>query len=160
MIDLCWEYLSVQCIWLNVIIISHVHFQSESTPYSCLNVEELLARNRCDIWILIESSRIWTQNHLFCKWTLNHLAKLAKWSSCVMSTYLYGVYDCMLLSCHVTHFRVNLQSKTMVGDLNPLLSLKLNLVWNFQGESGKIKSSMGVIKKVCSQHPPVCFFRE
>ena len=133
MIDLCWEYLSVQCIWLNVIIISHARFQSESTPYSCLNVEELLAWNRCDIWILIESRRIWTQNHLFCKWTLNHLGKLAKWSSCVMSTYLYGVYDCMLLSCHVMHFRVNLQSKTMVGDLNPLLSLKLNLAWNFQG---------------------------
>ena len=32
-----------------------------------------------------------THNHLLCKWTLNHLAKLYKWLSCVVSTYLYGV---------------------------------------------------------------------
>ena len=30
-------------------------------------------------------------NHLVCKQTLNHLAKLAKWLSCVMITYLCGV---------------------------------------------------------------------
>ena len=38
-----------------------------------------------------------THNHLVHKRTLNHLAKLAKW----LSTYLYGAFDCMLLSCHV-----------------------------------------------------------
>ena len=42
-----------------------------------------------------------THNHLVHKRTLNHLAKLAKWLSCVMSTYLYGAFDCMFLSCHV-----------------------------------------------------------
>ena len=31
--------------------VTHV-FQSESTPYSCLNVKKLLARNRHDIWSL------------------------------------------------------------------------------------------------------------
>ena len=31
-----------------------------------------------------------THNHLVRKQTLNHLAKLAKWLSCVVSTYLYG----------------------------------------------------------------------
>ena len=36
-----------------------------------------------------------THNHLVRKGTLNHLAKLAKWSSCVVSTYLYGAFDCM-----------------------------------------------------------------
>ena len=41
-----------------------------------------------------------TQNHLVCKRTLNHLAKLAKWLSCVLSTYLYGAFNSMLLSCH------------------------------------------------------------
>ena len=35
-----------------------------------------------------------------CQKTLNHLDKLAKWLSCVVSAYLYGSYDCMLLSCH------------------------------------------------------------
>ena len=42
-----------------------------------------------------------TYNHLVCKWTLDHLVKLAKWSSCVVYTYLYGGFDCMFLSCHV-----------------------------------------------------------
>ena len=31
-----------------------------------------------------------THNHLVHKRTLNHLAKLARWLSCVVSTYLYG----------------------------------------------------------------------
>ena len=63
-------------------------FQSESTFYSCLNVEELLARNRCDIWSLSNSNGIWTHNHLVQKRALKNLEKLAKWLSCVMSTYL------------------------------------------------------------------------
>ena len=42
-----------------------------------------------------------THNRLVRKRTLNHLAKLAKRLSCVVSTYLYGAFDCMLLSCHV-----------------------------------------------------------
>ena len=42
-----------------------------------------------------------THNHLVFKRTLNHLAKLGKWLSCVLSTYLYGEFDCMFLSCHV-----------------------------------------------------------
>ena len=33
-----------------------------------------------------------------CKQTLYHSAKLVKWLSCVMSTYLYGEFDCMFLS--------------------------------------------------------------
>ena len=42
-----------------------------------------------------------THTHLVHKGTLNHLAKLTKWLSCVVSTYLYGAFDCMFLSCHV-----------------------------------------------------------
>ena len=42
-----------------------------------------------------------TQNDLVCKRTLNRLAKLAKRLSCVVSTYLYGAFDSMLLSCNV-----------------------------------------------------------
>ena len=76
-------------------------FQSESSPYSCLNVKELLAPNRCDIWALSDNNVIRTQKHLVHKRTLNHLAKLAKCLSCVVSTYLYGAFDCMSLSCHI-----------------------------------------------------------
>ena len=54
-----------------------------------------------------------TQNHFVLKRTLNHLAKLAKWWSCVLSTYLHGEFDRMFLSCTVAvqlQLQVQLQS--------------------------------------------------
>ena len=39
-------------------------FQSESTLYNCLNVKELLARNRREIWSLKDCNRIRTHDHL------------------------------------------------------------------------------------------------
>ena len=76
-------------------------FQSEPTLYSCLNVKELLAWSRCEIWRLSDCNWTWTHNHLVFKLTLNHLAKLVKWLSCVVSTHLYGTCDYMSLSCHI-----------------------------------------------------------
>ena len=76
-------------------------FDSESTLYSCLNVKELLARNRRHIWRLSDCNGTRTHNHLICKRTVNHLAKLAKWLSRAVTTYLYGAFECMFLSCHV-----------------------------------------------------------
>ena len=49
---------------------------SESTLYSCLNVKELLAPTRRDIWSLSYRNGTRTDNHLVRKQTLNHLAKL------------------------------------------------------------------------------------
>ena len=88
--------------WLTVSSFHVMHaFRSESTLYSCLNVKELFARNRRDIWSLSDCNWARTHNHLVLKETLNHLAKLAKWLSCVVSTYLDGAFDSMFLSCHV-----------------------------------------------------------
>ena len=42
-----------------------------------------------------------TYNHLVRKRNFNHLIKLSKSFSCVVSTYLYGAFECMFLSCHV-----------------------------------------------------------
>ena len=39
-----------------------------------------------------------THNYLVCKRTANHLAKLAKWLSYVVSTYLYDPLDYMFFS--------------------------------------------------------------
>ena len=61
--------------------------------YDVVPIFEMIIRNDCN-WTR-------TQNHLVHKRTLNHLAKLTKWLSCVLSTYLYGVFDCIFLSCHV-----------------------------------------------------------
>ena len=56
-------------------------FQSESMLYSFLNVEELFARNRHNIWSSSDSNETWTHNHLVRKWTLKHSAKLAKYNN-------------------------------------------------------------------------------
>ena len=55
----------------------HLSFQHESALYSCLNVKELLAWNRRKIWSWNDCNYTRTYNHLACKQTLNHLAKLA-----------------------------------------------------------------------------------
>ena len=83
-----------------VLTMSHTHFRVNPL-YSCLNVKELLAWNRCNIWSLGDCYKTWTHNHLICKWTLNHLTKLTKWLSCVVSTYLCSAFDCMFLLCHI-----------------------------------------------------------
>ena len=76
-------------------------FQTESTFYSCLNVKEILPQSTSKLSRLSDCNWGWTLNHLVLKWTVNHLGKLAKYMSCVLSTYLHGAFDCMLLSRHV-----------------------------------------------------------
>ena len=79
-------------------------FQSESTIYSCLNVNEIFARIRREIWNLNDCNWTRTQNHLVRKRILDHLAKLVKWLSCVLCAYLNGAFDCLFVcSCHVTY---------------------------------------------------------
>ena len=53
-------------------------FQSESELYNFFNIKEFLATNSHKIWSLSECNGTKTQNHLVCKRTLNHLAKLAR----------------------------------------------------------------------------------
>ena len=76
-------------------------FQSESTLYICLNLNELLACNKRDIprWSDCNGTR--THNHLVCRRTLKQLVKVSKWFSWIVSTYLSGAFDCMFLSCLV-----------------------------------------------------------
>ena len=67
----------------------------------CVFYFQMLCLLILNTFLLGDSNEIRTHNHLVRKRTLNHLAKLAKWLSCVVSTYLYCAFDCMLLSCHV-----------------------------------------------------------
>ena len=76
-------------------------FQSESTLYSWLNVKELLAPSRHEIWSWSDCNCTRTQNHLSGKRTLNHLVQLPEWLKFFLSSYLYGAIDCMLLWCHI-----------------------------------------------------------
>ena len=111
------NHLARLTIWLNCVLSTcfctvyltvcscHVTYacKSKSTLYSCLNVKELLPRSRPKIWSLSECNWTRIQNQLILKPTLTHLAKLAKWLNCILSTYLKSAFDSMLLSCHV-HF--------------------------------------------------------
>ena len=76
-------------------------FQSESTIYSCLNVNELLARNRRYIWSLSDNNGIRTHNHLVRKRIHNHLGKhasLSKWLSvCLRTKWLWVRIPLLLL---------------------------------------------------------------
>ena len=100
MIELSCEYLSVRWIWLYVIMISCTHFRV-NPHYICVNIKELLALKRRGIWGLNDWNWNRTRNHLVCKGTLKHLAKLIKSLSWVVSTNLYRAFDCMLLTYHV-----------------------------------------------------------
>ena len=117
MIELSCEYLSQRCIWLHVIIMlrtsfrvnlhsivslmSHTSVRVNLNFIFCLNVKEILAWSWCYIGSLSDSNVIRTHNHLVRKQRFNQLAKLAKWLSCVVSTYLYRAFGCMSLSCHI-----------------------------------------------------------
>ena len=91
------EFFFIQIV-IKVVKYSYV-FHSESTLYSCLNVKELLAQNTHNIWSLSDCNRIGTHNHLAHKQTFNHLAKLVKWLSSVVSTYLFGAFDLNFRYC-------------------------------------------------------------
>ena len=76
-------------------------FQSESILYSYMNIKEFFAQNRRDIWSLSDTNGIQSQEHLIQKQTLSHLAKLATRLSCVVITYLYYGFGCILLSYYL-----------------------------------------------------------
>ena len=90
-----WAVLWVLICTVHLIVCSyHVTyaFQSESTLYSCRNVKEFLPWKRRDIWSLIDCNGTRTHSHLVHKRTLNHLAKLAKWSSCAVSAFSLAIF--------------------------------------------------------------------
>ena len=87
MLELCCEYLSVQCIWLYVLVVSRRCFKVN--PHSIVawmsRSKELLAQSQCEIWNLSDCSWSRTHNRLVPKQTFNHLAKLQisdfRWNS-------------------------------------------------------------------------------
>ena len=102
MIELCCVYSSVRWIWLYIIIImSRTSLRDNQHFIVRLNVTEVLPQSRHHIWSLSDSNKIWIYNDLDSKRALNQLVKPFKWLSCIVSTYLYGAFDCMLLSCNV-----------------------------------------------------------
>ena len=86
----------------------------ESTLCSCLNVKELLAWSRREIWSLSDCNWTRIQNHLVHKRTLNHLAKLvffflAKWLSVYELSGWVFESSCSHLYREVTPVIINLR---------------------------------------------------
>ena len=71
-------------------------FQSESTPYSCLNVKEVLAWSRREIWSLSDCNWTRTHNHLVHKQTLNHLVFDYELSGCGFESSCSQKNDCSI----------------------------------------------------------------
>ena len=71
----CW----IRTLVNNIMTLCSYHvtyaFQNESTLYSSLNIKELLARNRREIWCLSDCNGTRTHKQLVRKRTLNHLVK-------------------------------------------------------------------------------------
>ena len=64
-------------------------FLREYTFYKHLNAKELLARKRGQFQSLSDCNGTPANNHLVRKLALIHMAKLTKFLSCVVITYLY-----------------------------------------------------------------------
>ena len=149
MIELCCEYLSVWCIWRYVIIMLCTKFRVNPHSIVCLNVRELLAWSRRYIWSLSDSNEIRTHNQLVCKRTLNHLSKLAKWLSCVVSTYQCGVFDCVIIMSGMS-FRVNLHSIVCLN-VNELLAHSRHHIWSLS-DSNEIPTHNHLVCKRTLNH--------
>ena len=64
-VEKCIDCISLSC-----------HVRVSEWIHTCLNVEDLLARSRREIWSLSDCNWTWTYNHLVRKRRLKHLAKL------------------------------------------------------------------------------------
>ena len=98
-----------------ILLSCQVHISVWICTLSCLNVKELLARNRRHIWSFSDSKGIQTHNHLVQKRTLKYLAKLAKRLSCVLSS-------CLLWQLSISMLNA-LCRKVPTTRLNHLVSL-------------------------------------
>ena len=140
MIELRCDDLSALFIWLYLITMSRTRFRVNPHSIVCLNVNELLAKCRRHIWSLIDINGIRIHNYLVWKPILHHIAKPAKWLSCVVSTYLYGVFHCILLSCHIRDWLYSLRKHqgTPCSKQAP--------IWSLIGSNG-IQSNNRLVRK-------------
>ena len=101
MIELIFEYLFVLCIWLFLLIMSRTRFRVNPQSVFAKISRHSFAHNRCDIWILSGCNETRTHNRFVRERTLHHLAKLTKWLSWVVSTYLYAAFNCIFFTYSV-----------------------------------------------------------
>ena len=77
-----------------------------------------LPTKKCTQQLTLNINNIKTETNCNGIQTLKHLAKLANWLTCVVSTYLYIAFYCMFLSCHVCDWPIWLNSWVFVYKLS------------------------------------------
>ena len=103
----CWcshlnfRYFTCFAIWLYILIMWCTHFRVNPHYIFALMSRNFSTPNRRNILNLSYCNETPTHNHLVLKRKLNHLGTLANLLGCVLSTYFYSAFGCMLLSCHV-----------------------------------------------------------
>ena len=117
--------------YVNALTVCSYHvtymFQCESTLYSCLNVKDPLTFK----WHLSDSN--WTHNHLVCKWTLHHLAKLtslAKWLIVSLQTnWLWVRVQLQSLKCEIFLLFPNIYHQSCLRMIP--ICFTLTRIWKF-----------------------------
>ena len=79
--------------WLNVLVMSRTCFRVNPHFIVAWMSRNSLLETGAKSASLSDCNRARTHNHLVRKRTLNHLIKLVKWLSFVVSTYLYGAFN-------------------------------------------------------------------
>ena len=100
-------------LYISIMSCTRFRVNPHSILYNCLNVKELLAQNRHGIWSLSGCNRTQIYNHLVCKRTLNHLAKLVWLNG---SVFIYKLSGCGFKSCcsHLNFLNIYQVSKFQV----------------------------------------------
>lgn len=98
-----------------------------------VNIKDLIAPNRYNIWNISDCEGTRTHNHLSCKQTPDQLAEPAKWLGCILSTYICGAMAVLINS----HINFKGQS-TLCNCLNlrDLLVQRRNNIWNLSNCNG------------------------
>lgn len=112
-------------------------FQSECTFCNCLNVRELAAQNRRNIWSLSDNNRTWTLNQLVCKRTLNHSSVylfIYKLSVCGFGSrychyFLYVYLHAKIKLTHSFFLEILLKKKTKIWPAKNIYGYNLT-IWN------------------------------
>ena len=75
MIELCYEYFSVWCIWLYVLVMSRMHFRVNPHSIVAWMSKNSLLETGMKSEVLSDCNGTRTHNHLLCKRKLSHLVK-------------------------------------------------------------------------------------
>ena len=121
---------------------------------SCLSAKEFLARNKFDIWKLSGCNETRTHNHLVCKRTLSHLAKLARLLSLFNSKYLLCMQCCNLYSHSYLLFKYDRKCLKIIA-----FSRRDGLKMNGSGIGLGKKDDTVAISNYCSKDTSVANMR-